>query len=182
MLIFAALLYPCITVTMEKIYRYTIVLCLFAYVLATDCCFAQVAVADTSIVQYLERNTTGGSVHITQPKELERRLVRSEGLQERRQSAMITVYRIQLFSDNRSRTAKSEAERKASVVKNTFPRLDVYVTYTSPFWRLRVGNYRSYEEANKMMYELKKAFPEMAGEMRIVRDKANVQVLDYIND
>lgn len=155
---------------------------LFAYMAATGCCFAQVAASDTSIVQYLERNTTGGSVHITQPKELERRLVRSDVQQDRRQSVMITVYRIQLFSDNRSRTAKSEAERKASKVRNAFPRLDVYVTFTSPFWRLRAGNYRSYEEANKMMQELKREFPEMAGEMRIVRDRANVQVLDYIND
>ena len=166
---------------MMKIYRYVFI-GLFVCIAATGRCFAQAAVADTSIVQYLERNTTGGSVHITQPKELERRLVRSEGLQDRKQSATITVYRIQLFSDNRSRTAKSEAERKAAMVRNAFPRLDVYVTFTSPFWRLRVGNYRSYEEANKMMYELKNAFPEMSGEMRIVRDRANVQVLDYIND
>ncbi len=143
---------------------------------------AQVAVADTSIVQYLERNTNGGVVHITQPQELQQRLVRTNVDAARQQSATITVYRVQLFSDNRVKTAKAEAEQRAATVRNACPELDVYVTYTSPFWRLRVGNCRSYEEANKIMHDLKKRFPEMAEDMRIVRDRANVQVLDYIND
>ena len=168
---------------MQKINRHTLlVLFLLSCMTTTLRTVAQTAVADTSIVQYLERRTTGGTVHIVQPQALGQRLARSNDAREQYRSATITVYRIQLFSDNRAKTAKTEAERKAQQVRNAYPELDVYVTYTSPFWRLRVGNCRSYEEANKIMYDLKKDFPEMAGEMRIVRERANVQVSDYINN
>ena len=92
------------------------------------------------------------------------------------------MYRVQLFSDNRSTTAKAEADRRAARVREIFTDVDVYVTFTSPFWRLRVGNFRSYEDANKILHELKTAFPDMASEMRIVRDHANVEMLDSIND
>ena len=47
--------------------------------------------------------------------------------------------------------------------------LSTYVTFNSPFWRVRVGNYASYEEAAVKLYELKKLFPEIR-DMRIVKD------------
>ena len=41
---------------------------------------AQVAVSDTSIVQYLERPETGGKVKVVQPAELAKRVSRAEGV------------------------------------------------------------------------------------------------------
>ncbi len=161
---------------------YRLLLCIFAG-FATNAAMAQtaaVADGDTSIVQYLERRDTGGEVKIVQPVALAQRLSRTAVTQAGQRS--LTVYRVQLFSDNRSTTAKAEADRRAARVREAFADVDVYVTFTSPFWRLRVGNFRSYEDANKILHELKAAFPDMASEMRIVRDRANVEVLDYIND
>lgn len=149
---------------------------------AAVCQSVATADADTSIVQYLERRDTGGVVRIHQPAALDSRLSRTHVEADGQRSVTLMVYRVQLFSDNRSKTAKAEADRRAARVREAFADEDVYVSFTSPFWRLRVGNYRSYEEANKMLYELKNAFPEMASEMRIVRDRANVEMLDYIND
>lgn len=158
------------------------VLCIIAALAGSAATAQTVAVADgdTSIVQYLERRDTGGEVNIVQPAALTLRLSRTDATQAGQRS--LTVYRVQLFSDNRSTTAKAEADRRAARVREIFTDVDVYVTFTSPFWRLRVGNFRSYEDANKILHELKTAFPDMASEMRIVRDRANVEMLDYIND
>ena len=161
---------------------YCLVLCIIAALAGCAATAQTVAVADgdTSIVQYLERHDTGGEVNIVQPAALTLRLSRTDATQAGQRS--LTVYRVQLFSDNRSTTAKAEADRRAARVREIFTDVDVYVTFTSPFWRLRVGNFRSYEDANKILHELKTAFPDMASEMRIVRDRANVGMLDYIND
>ena len=78
-------------------------------------------------------------------------------------------YRIQVFSDNNQRRSKDEAYQKASMIKDADPELSTYVTFTSPFWRLRVGDFRSFEEANLKLIELKNTFPQFR-EMRVVKD------------
>lgn len=80
-------------------------------------------------------------------------------------------YRIQVFSDNNARTAKSEARTRARNVSARFPQYPTYVVYNSPFWRLRVGNFRTQEEANEAARELKEAFPSYMREIRVVRDR-----------
>lgn len=80
-------------------------------------------------------------------------------------------YRIQVFSDNNARTAKSEARSRARNVGALFPQYPTYVVYNSPYWRLRVGNFRTREEANKAAEEIKEAFPSYVKEIRIVRDR-----------
>ena len=82
-------------------------------------------------------------------------------------------YRIQVFSDNQ-RHAKTEAQNKQQQIRNKFPEMGTYIIYNSPFFRLRVGDFRSYEEANRALQDLKNAFPQFAREMRVVRDKINV--------
>ena len=65
---------------------------------------------------------------------------------------------------------------KEGLIQQAFPELETYVTFTSPFWRLRVGDFRSYEEAGNALIQLKKEFPQMAREMRVVRDKIHIQI------
>lgn len=79
-------------------------------------------------------------------------------------------YRIQVFSDNNSRTAKSEARARARDISAQFPQYATYVVYNSPYWRLRVGNFRTQEEANAAAHSLKAAFPGYSREIRVVKD------------
>ncbi len=139
----------------------------------------QVAVADTSIVQYLERSDTGGKVTVNQPDGLARRMGRAEGVMRydsNRGYAHAAGFRIQVFSDNDYRTAKNNALQKESLIQQAFPELETYVTFTSPFWRLRVGDFRTYEEAGTALRKLKQEFPQMAREMRVVKDKIQIQI------
>lgn len=81
-------------------------------------------------------------------------------------------YRIQVFSDGRNQsTLESRAKARGKAVLAKFPKYkgQVYTTSSSPNWYTRVGNFRTTEEANKALSELKTAFPSFAGEMRIVK-------------
>ena len=62
-----------------------------------------------------------------------------------KQSSSTTTsgYRVQIFSSNVQRTAKSEAFRLEKEVRNQFPDQNVYVRYTSPFWKVRIGDFRT---------------------------------------
>lgn len=82
-------------------------------------------------------------------------------------------YRIQVFSDNNPRTAKNEARAKAKEVANAFPQYRAYVVFTAPYWRLRVGDFKTHEEADNVAGQIKKQFPAMSREVRVVRDRIN---------
>lgn len=84
-------------------------------------------------------------------------------------------YRVQVFSDGNQRTAKGETQKKAAIVSSRFPTYRTYTSYAAPFWRLRVGDFRSRREAEEAAANLKAAFPAYKNEIRVVRDRINVK-------
>lgn len=83
-------------------------------------------------------------------------------------------FRVQAFSDNNYRNAKQNAQARARIIAAKFPNYRTYLTYKAPTWRLRVGDFRSKEDAQRALTALRNAFPSYAGEFSIVRDKINV--------
>lgn len=114
----------------------------------------------------------GGNIVVDMPDAL---LQRIQYVAEKEDARPVTYkmggYRIQVFSDNNARTAKSEARTRARNISAQFPQYPTYVVYSSPYWRLRVGNFRTQEEANQAAHELKEAFPRYSREIRVVRDR-----------
>lgn len=88
-------------------------------------------------------------------------------------SQNIAGFRIQVFSDNNIRTAKGEANAKARNITEAFPRLRTYITYDAPYWRLRVGDFRSRSDAEEVAEEIKRQFPSYSREVLVVRDRVN---------
>lgn len=84
-------------------------------------------------------------------------------------------YRVQIYTDQNVRTGKSEARTRERIVGGAFPQYSTYVSYSSPYWRLRVGDFRSQQEANKAAAEIKRAFPRFARDIRVVRDRINAR-------
>lgn len=82
-------------------------------------------------------------------------------------------FRVQIFSDNNRNTAKNEARSKARKLQNAFPQYRTYVVYTSPYWRLKVGDFGTRSEAEAAAEEIRNAFPLYAKEIRVVRDNIN---------
>lgn len=83
-------------------------------------------------------------------------------------------FRTQVFSGNNQRKSKDEAFRKEKEIKELFPDVPTYVTYNAPFWKLRVGDFRSHEEAYHMMRLLMNAFPSYGKEMYIVKEEIKI--------
>ncbi|MBD8387044.1 SPOR domain-containing protein [Dysgonomonas sp. BGC7] len=79
-------------------------------------------------------------------------------------------FKIQVFSGNNQQRSKREAESKQAQVRSAFPELETVVSFHSPFWRLRVGNFLKSDEAEAVLKEMKKTFPSFGREMYVVPD------------
>lgn len=82
-------------------------------------------------------------------------------------------FRVQIYSSNQQQTAKSEAldleQKLRDAVNQT-----IYVQYLPPFWKVRIGDFRTYEEAKEYKKEFVTQFPDLMGDTYIVRDKIQV--------
>ena len=50
----------------------------------------------------------------------------------------------------------------------------VYVLYMPPFWKVRLGDFRTYDDAKEYKKQFVQQFPELMGDTYIVRDKIQV--------
>ena len=76
-------------------------------------------------------------------------------------------YKIQVFSGNNQKRSKDEAYSRKGMIERSFPDKEVTVTFNSPVWRVRAGNYRTYEEAFEALKDMQKMFPSFGREMEI---------------
>lgn len=113
-----------------------------------------------------EADATEQDTGETTAEQQEEKTVRSKG-------GKTVGYRVQVYADNNVRSAKSEARNRERAVSSAFPQHATYVSYASPYWRLRVGDFRSQYDAEKAAAEIRKTFPRYAREVRVVRDKIN---------
>lgn len=133
---------------------------------------------DTIIISDYIENTTSGKVKIIQSDSLRNRLIPKPIVEVAEGSGEVKKavgYRIQVFSDNNQRTAKAQAQARERNISVQFPELRVYRLYKSPSWRVRVGDFKTRNEAEQVMQEIKEAFPAYASEVTIVVDKINLR-------
>ena len=85
-------------------------------------------------------------------------------------------FKIQAFSGNNQRTSKNEAYYKQGLINTSFPGQETVVTFDSPFWRLRVGNFKTRDEAAAVLDDMRKTFPAFGKEMYIVIDEVKIPI------
>lgn len=85
----------------------------------------------------------------------------------------IDGYRVQIYSSNRQQTAKAEALQLEKDLADRVS-VSVYVLYMPPFWKVRLGDFRTYEEATQCKAQMTAQFPDKQGDIYIVRDKIKV--------
>ncbi|MDE6332595.1 MAG: SPOR domain-containing protein, partial [Muribaculaceae bacterium] len=76
------------------------------------------------------------------------------------------------FQSN-GRNARNEAQSRKKAVERRFSRMHAYVTFDSPYWRVRVGDFHTRAEAEHALTELRRSFPGFGASFRIVRDRIN---------
>ncbi len=89
-----------------------------------------------------------------------------------RKSYKMNGYRVQAYLGGNSRADREKAEQIGNAIKKKYPLEPIYVHFYSPRWTCRVGNYRTYEEATKMLNNLRKMGYKQA---TILKGKITVQ-------
>lgn len=89
-----------------------------------------------------------------------------------RHSYKINGFRVQAFAGGNSRADKQKAEQAGRSIKMKYPELPIYVHFYSPQWKCRVGNFKTYEEAARVLRNVKAMGYKQAC---IVKGKITVQ-------
>lgn len=110
---------------------------------------------------------TGGSVTIHQDKRIARIITDNTP----NSGSYKHGYRVQVFSSNVQRTAKEEAFSIERRLREAFPETGIYVSYSSPFWKVRVGDFNSSAQAKEFTDELLALFPRLKSTTYTVRDR-----------
>lgn len=84
----------------------------------------------------------------------------------------VNGFRVQAFAGGNQRKDRQQAEQIGNTIKASYPTEPVYVHFYSPRWICRVGNYRTYEEAQQMLMNIRKLGISGAS---IVKGKITVQ-------
>ncbi len=145
--------------------------------------YAQSEAQDTiAIIRQIE---TPGNISVTIPAGLEKLLMPQQEVEspvtEQEDTKPATSkpttrvgYRVQVFDDNNPRTAQHEAQNRRRLIENRFSEYRVYTVFNSPYWRVKVGDFRTRSEADAAMAAIRSSFPNFSSQLRVVRDKINV--------
>ncbi len=69
-----------------------------------------------------------------------------------------TGFRVRIFNDNKQ-TSRNDSEAALARFKGMFPGVSAYRTYSNPFFRVTVGDFRTKSEAMQLLQQVKGAFP-----------------------
>jgi len=83
-------------------------------------------------------------------------------------------WRVQIYSSNNQLEAKQEAEALKQRLEIEIKQ-PVYVDFYQPFWKVRVGNFLTLEEAKAYRDELVTQFPELHAESYPVKDQIKIK-------
>ena len=114
---------------------------------------------------------THATVKIHQDKRIEQLLSNKRNSNSVQNQSTANGYRVQVFSSNVQRVAKNDAFKIERQIREIFPDQTVYVNYSSPFWKVRVGDFISHAQAQSFRSKLIEAFPAMRSEIYIVREQ-----------
>jgi len=84
-----------------------------------------------------------------------------------------TIYRVQVFSSNVQRTAKSEAYSVEKMLREEFPEHAIFMSFVSPFWKVKIGEFGTRESAQLFRDQIVKSFPHMRNQTYVVPERRN---------
>lgn len=118
---------------------------------------------------------TADSVNIiVGPEELLERLQYHAPVQRQHKADSRAGFRVQIFADGNQSTARNAARARIRQVSSRFPMHRTYLDYKSPYWRARIGDFRSREEANDLASQIRRTFPAFSNEIRVVSDRISI--------
>ncbi|MBO5014141.1 MAG: SPOR domain-containing protein [Paludibacteraceae bacterium] len=98
------------------------------------------------------------------------RLMQDKRVGRVRGEQIIEGFRVQIYASNRQQQAKNEALQLQQQMEPLL-NMPIYALSEPPFWKVRVGNFKTREEANAYKDIFLNAFPHMSGSTYVVPDK-----------
>lgn len=98
------------------------------------------------------------------------KLMKDKQLGIQRTQQEINGFRLQVYASNVPQTAKNEALLLQQQLTNTV-NMPVYAVSEPPFWKVRLGNFRTREDANAYKEVFLQYFPNLQGSTYVVPDK-----------
>ena len=153
--------------------RHTFCLLLFFVAL-----FSNMSAQQKNIIQELESPSSGGTVVVGSNPAVAALFGTPQNNTEKDAAGFMKMsgFRIQVFMGSNHRSAREEATKRESLLKEKFPELSTYVIYDAPNWKFYAGDFLTKDEAMLYRQQIQKAFPEFGKEIYTVIDKVNVPV------
>ncbi|MBQ8062198.1 MAG: SPOR domain-containing protein [Bacteroidales bacterium] len=73
-------------------------------------------------------------------------------------SRKVSGYRVRIFNDNKQ-TSRGASEAALNRFKGMYPGIAAYRTYSNPFFKVTVGDFRTKSEAMQLLQQIKGSFP-----------------------
>lgn len=122
---------------------------------------------DTTHVTLIMDDMTHAGVHqdpaITQ-------LMRDKRIGYVRGEQTMDGFRVQVYASNRQQEAKKESAELQQRIEAVID-VPIYTISEPPFWKVRIGNFATREEANEYKTLLLQLFPELTSSTYVVPDK-----------
>ena len=97
-----------------------------------------------------------GNITLNQPSQMEQGYAKYVGSNKYKKR---NGYRIRLFFDNKQ-SARVESEELEKAFQQQFPLIPTYRSYTNPFFKLVVGDYRTKSDAIKELQKILPFYPQ----------------------
>ena len=144
-------------------------------------CWANAQVESESAEKFLffDKLTSSGAVTVHQdPRLIQIMATRASENKKKGDKDFIQTsgFRVQIYSSNAPKISKDEAFRLEAEVKEKFSDVGTYISFSSPFWRVRVGDCKTQQEANVLLEALKKEFPDIRDRFYVVKDEVRIPI------
>ena len=107
----------------------------------------------------MQKKLNQGDVSIYQSPNMRLLLDKKIAETEDKQYVTFLGYRVQVYMGNNQKKSKTDALEREKKIKERFPSLSAYLSFVSPFWKLRVGDFRTHTEALVVSKQLTEVFP-----------------------
>ncbi|MBR2168604.1 MAG: SPOR domain-containing protein [Paludibacteraceae bacterium] len=155
------------------LFIFCLVLCVHSYAedsiatVAPDTLNTDKLMTDTLITDVMP------NVQVFQSESVEK-LLREKATGVTTQLVEVAGYRVQIYSSNHQQLAKREAIRLEKDMQSKID-LPIYVSYVPPFWKVRIGDFATYVEAQEFKNNFVHQFPELMGDTYVVRDQVTIR-------
>lgn len=113
--------------------------------------------SNSDIFSQLEQVSSNEGIITIEQSERMKALVNTH-ISMNKRAGGVEGFRVQLYSGVGSKARQEALDAKGKVLSD-LPDENVFIEYSAPFWRVRVGGFRHKHEALPLLNKLKKIFP-----------------------